>query len=109
MNWQQADDACKTKGGRLPEVYDFSDNLDIMKQRVNAVEAIVFHLKHLCINSVEWSNYNNAFKMIKIHYISGSVQVCVCVCGCLHQPRWTLSAAVRQGGGVPPREHHRLG
>ena len=36
LNWQQADDACKTRGGRLPEVYNFNDNVDIMKQRVSS-------------------------------------------------------------------------
>ena len=35
LNWKQADDACKTKGGRLPEIYSISDNSDINKQRVS--------------------------------------------------------------------------
>jgi len=34
LNWYQAADACKTRGGRLPEVYSFEDNLSIMQQKV---------------------------------------------------------------------------
>jgi hypothetical protein len=34
LTWFQADDACKIRGGRLPEVYNSSDNYDILKLRV---------------------------------------------------------------------------
>ena len=35
LNWQQAFDYCKISGGRLPEVYNLKDNVNILQQKVN--------------------------------------------------------------------------
>jgi hypothetical protein len=34
LTWYQAADACKMRGGRLPEVYNKYDNIDILKSKV---------------------------------------------------------------------------
>jgi hypothetical protein len=34
LNWFQADDACQSKGGRLPEIYTLKENMDILKLKV---------------------------------------------------------------------------
>ena len=70
LNWQQAFDYCKISGGRLPEVYNLKDNVNILQQKVNtgpcfikkvSVEYIIVFtlIKHYCPNvdcSVFWED-----------------------------------------------------
>jgi hypothetical protein len=35
LNWYQADDICKRRGGKLPEVYDEDNNMEILKFKVS--------------------------------------------------------------------------
>ena len=37
MTWFQADEACKLKGGRLPEITDFSEHFNIVKLKVTNI------------------------------------------------------------------------
>ena len=37
MTWFQADEACKLKGGRLPEINDYSDHFNIVKLKVTYI------------------------------------------------------------------------
>jgi hypothetical protein len=53
LNWFQADDACKIRGARLPEISDVRENIDILKFRVSfcansPVTNVKFHT-HSCI------------------------------------------------------------
>ena len=34
LTWYQADDACKLRGGWLPEVYSVTENINIVRQKV---------------------------------------------------------------------------
>ena len=34
LTWYQADDACKLRGGWLPEVYSVTENINILRQKV---------------------------------------------------------------------------
>jgi hypothetical protein len=35
LTWNQADEACRMSGGRLPEITSIKENIDILKLRVN--------------------------------------------------------------------------
>ena len=35
LNWFQAIDACKLRGGKLPEFSSFSENLEVLKLKVS--------------------------------------------------------------------------
>jgi hypothetical protein len=34
LTWYQAEDACNARGGRLPEISSYDENLDILKLKV---------------------------------------------------------------------------
>lgn len=37
LNWYQADEACKQRGGKLPEIYSTTENSEILKLKVTGL------------------------------------------------------------------------